>query len=139
MKKFLAFLPQVSIPVLWLTSVIAALNAGFDPLPLSMENNYPYPWAGVTVAIIKTAFECIFIFFILRPDRFTWSPYRVGSAFVTTYALSFLAYWTTPTDQPNYAHVFGVFSSVLSLLLFILLIITIIKSFAKHLSTNKVR
>ena len=139
MQNFLAFLSKVTIPVIWLLSVIATLKAGFDPLPISMEINYPYPWAGVIVTIGQITLECIFIFFILRPDRFTWSPYRVGGAFIITYALSFLVYWATPTDQPSYAYIFSIFSSVLSFLLLILFVITIIKSFAKYLSMNKVR
>ena len=137
MKKILFFLWQFSIPILWLTSVLSTIYEGFRSgysQQLSIENSYP--WTGVIFTIFELTLLCVFLYLILRPDRFTWSLYRIGSAFAVAFALSWIVVWATPTDQPRYVYVLGSFSFILSLLIFILLIITIIKSLTKYLSTS---
>jgi len=127
-KNFLGFL-RVTIPILWLISVLAAFRGGFQfgyvPLPPPGQT-YPYPWLGVIFVIMVTAIESVFLYFILRPHRFTWSLPRVGIALVVFCCLSLVAMFTARTDQPGYMYVPGNFTFAVTFLLFILLIITIV-------------
>src|SRR5688572_26034698 len=110
MKKFFALLWRVTIPILWLLSVLAIIRGGFQlgfVRPLPIGQSYPYPWLGVVIMSIVTALESALLYFILRPHNFSWSLLRVTVAFVIFLILSAIAIFTTVTDMPGYFYVPG--------------------------------
>lgn len=141
MKNSSAHLWQTAILILWLLSVLAIINGGFDhgmiplstiphsPPPLS---SYIYPWAGVIIYSIVTAIESALLYLILRPHKFVWSLPRITIAFVVFLILSVAL--QMGEDGPGYMDIPGDFALHLAFLLFILLIIAISMVVVKHLS-----
>ena len=74
---------------------------------------------------IVTALESALLYFILRPNNFSWSLLRVTVAFVILLILSAIVIFTAVTDMPGYFYVPGGFTIFLTFLLFILFIITV--------------
>jgi H+/Cl- antiporter ClcA len=140
LKPFLKFLWRAIIPGLWLFSVIEAFRGGFHPGLVTYSpppgQSYPYPWTGVILTIIVTAIESVLLYVILRPDRFAWSLPRVGIAFVVFFLLSILVFYTFATDQPGYAYVPSEYTLLVTILLFVLLIITAMIVLMKSLTTR---
>jgi hypothetical protein len=149
MKKFFAFLWRVTIPMLWLLSVLAivrgGLNSGLAPYPILSEGQSypsplplrelpPYPWATVIIMSIVTAIESAVLYLILRPSKFAWSLTRAGVAFAVFLPLSILGFRTTAVDVSGDLFAFGVFNLLLFFLLFILLIVTAVVTVVRHLA-----
>jgi hypothetical protein len=137
MKKIFALLWQITIPILWLLSVLAIVCAGFQlgfVLPPPVGQSYPYPLVGVILMSIVTAIESAFLYLILRPHKFDWSLRRVVIAFGIFLTLSIVVIYTTVTDLPGYVYIPGDFTLLLTFLLFILLIVTASMAVVKRLS-----
>jgi len=118
---------------------MAAFRGGFQPgfvPPLPPGQTYPYPWLGVILTSAVTAIESIVLYLVLRPNRFAWSILRVGIAFAVYFGLSVLVVYTFATDLPGYAYVPGMFTLSLTVLLFVLLIITTAVVFVKFLKSR---
>ncbi len=132
MKPVFTFLWCIAILILWLLSVWAAFNGGFQPGLITPLPNDPYPWKDVVFVSIETAIESAFLCIFLLPNRFSWSISRVGIAFGIFFVLSIGISSTVPTDLPGYAYVLGNFTLLLMRLLFFAFIITIIVVLSKY-------
>jgi hypothetical protein len=129
MKNFSTLLWQFAIVTLWLLSIVmiirASLMSGFSRPTPSVELSYP--WFGVIFTSAVTAIECVFLYLILRPQKYTWSPLRLGIAFGIFLVLSVPAnYIFFIFDLPPLAYVPSEFTVLVTTLLLLLLVISVL-------------
>ena len=136
MKNFFILLWRCTIAVLWLLSLLAIIEAGFKPGFMTRPSAEPsYPWLGVILMSIVITIECALLYIMLRPEKYVWSPSRLGSAFGVFFVFSIGALNTLLTfDLPAYLYVPSEFTILVTLLLLLLLIITAAISLGKRIS-----
>ena len=136
MKNIFIHLWRCTVAILWLLSLLATVDAGFKPgfmTPPSAEASYP--WVGVILMSIVITIECAILYLLLRPQKYAWSPSRLGIAFGVFFVFSIGAVITLLTfDLPTYFYIPSEFTILVALLLLLLLIITVAISLVKRLS-----
>ena len=84
---------------------------------------------------IVITIECAILYLLLRPQKYAWLPSRLGIAFGVLFVFSIGAVITLLTfDLPAYIYVPSEFTILVTLLLFLLLIITVAISLVKRIS-----
>ena len=136
MKNLFILLWRCAIAILWLLSLLAIIRAGFAPgFMQSPSAEASYPWVGVILMGILITIECALLYLMLRPEKYVWSPSRLGIAFGVFFVFSIGAVNTLLTfDLPAYVYVPSRFTILVSLLLLLLLIITVLISLVKRIS-----
>ena len=138
MRTSYILLWRCTVVLLWILSEQAIVRAGFQPifgLYSSPGHPNPYPWGGVTLMSLVTVVECTLLYLLLHPQKFAWSPSRLGIAFGVFFVFSIGAVITLLTfDLPAYVYVPSEFTILVTLLLLLLLIITTSISLVRRIS-----
>lgn len=126
MKNFFILLWRCIVALFWFLSLLAIIQASFKPGFMSFPSAEPsYPWFGVILISSVVTIECILLYLMLRPEKYAWSPLRVGIAFAVFCGFSIGAAITLLTvDLPAYVYVPSEFTILVTFFLLVLLIIT---------------
>ena len=136
MKNSFILLWRCTVAIFWVLSLLAIIRAGFAPVFMALPSAEPsYLWVEVTLMSIVITIECALLYLMLRPQKYAWSPIRLGIAFGVFFVFSIAAVNTLLTfDLPQPIYVPSVFTILVTLLLLLSLIITVVISLVKWIS-----
>ena len=136
MKNFLILLWRCTVAILWVLSLLVVIRAGFAPTFMALPSAEPsYLWVEVILMSIVITIECALLYLMLRPQKYAWSPSRLGIAFGVFLIFSIGAVNTLLTfDLPEPIYVPSMFTILVTLLLLLSWIITIVISLVKWIS-----